>query len=245
MALLDVAIIYWSIGRALGSACRNNPEGDMFGHITDLGKTQDDPNSRGYQTREAMDYHCDQCDLVGLLCVRPAKQGGVSKLASSVAMYNALLAENPRFVQLLSAPFYWTKHGEHTPEELPYYQSPVFNFLNGKLCTSFGPKHIYKGHQLPGTPPLTQEQKQALQRAEEIADELHVEMELQAGDMQFVNNYVALHTRSAYIDYEEPARKRLLWRLWLMNDRLRSRTDYAKQWAKGVTAGNTTQQIRL
>ena len=75
---LTAAIIYWGVGAHLGSATPNNPEGDMFGHITDLGKTQSDPNSRGYQTRELMDYHCDQCDIVGLLCIRTAKSGGVS-----------------------------------------------------------------------------------------------------------------------------------------------------------------------
>ncbi len=245
MDLLDVAIIYWAIGKHLGTACPNNPEGDMFGHITDLGKTQSDPHSRGYQTREAMDYHCDQCDIVGLLCIREAKQGGISKLTSSVAMYNTLLKEDPRLVEVLCEPFYWTKHGEHAAGELPYYKSPVFNFLEGKLCTSFGPKHIYKGHELPDTPTLTAEQKMAIQRAEEIADELHFAMELKPGDMQFVNNYVSLHTRSSFIDHDDPARKRLLWRLWLMNDSVRCRTDYAKQWARGVSTGNSRAQIRL
>lgn len=192
-----------------------------------------------------MDYHCDQCDIVGLLCIRSAKEGGVSKLTSSVAMYNTLLKENPRFVEVLSEPLCWTKHGEHAPDEAPFYQSPVFNFLGGKLCTSFGPKHIYKGHQLEDTPALTSEQQQALARAEAIADELHIEMALQPGDMQFVNNYVSLHTRSAYVDFDEPTHKRLLWRLWLMNDGLRSRTDYAKQWAKGVSLGSANAHIRL
>ena len=86
---------------------------------------------------------------------------------------------------------------------------------------------------------------QALKRAEEIADEQHIEMELERGDMQFVNNYVALHTRSAYIDHEEPTQKRLLWRLWLMNDNLRERTGYSKQWLNGVELGNRQVQIRI
>lgn len=242
---INVAIIYWAIGRHLGDARPNNPEGDMFGHITDLGKTQADPHSRGYQTREAMDYHCDQCDLVGLLCIRTAREGGMSKVASSVAMYNALLRDHPEYAQVLTEPFYWTKHGEHAPHEDPYYTSPVFNFLGGRLCTSFGPKHIYKGHDLPGTPPLTAVQRAAIEAAEDIADRIHYGMWLEPGDIQFVNNYVSLHTRSAYVDHDHPDQKRLLWRLWLMNSDLRDRTDYAKQWEKGVQTGQRFSRIRL
>ncbi|MEP0944178.1 MAG: TauD/TfdA family dioxygenase [Rhizobiaceae bacterium] len=245
MELIDVATIYWGIGRHLGVATPNNPEGDMLGHITDLGKTQSDPNSRGYQTREAMDYHCDQCDIVGLICIRAARQGGVSKVSSSVAMYNAMLNRHPDYAGALTDALYWTKHGEYGAGELPYYTSPVFNFFDGQLCTSFGPKHIEKGHALPETPAMTELQANALRVAEEIAHEQRCEMVLEPGDMQFVNNYVTLHTRSDYVDFDDPARKRLLWRLWLMNDDLRPRTAYAEQWSKGVNVGEANDNSRI
>ncbi len=242
---LDAAIIYWGVGRHLGEATPNNPEGDMFGHITDLGKTQKDANSRGYQTRELMDYHCDQCDIVGLLCIRTAKSGGRSMVSSSVAMYNELLRRHPALAAALTEPLCWTKHGEFAQGDRPYYESPVFNFFDGRISTSFGPKHIVKGHDLPETPPLTAVQRDAIRTAEEIAHEQRYEMELQKGDMQFVNNYVSLHTRSEYEDYDDPARKRLLWRLWLMNPDLRHRTAYSMQWQGGVKLGAGHTQIRL
>ena len=241
----DIASIYWGIGLHLGDATPNNPEGDMFGHITDLGKSQANPNSRGYQTREAMDYHCDQCDIVALMCIRTAKSGGESRVASSVAMYNTLVEQYPNYAQTLTEPFYWTKHGEYSNGELPYYKSPIFNFCDGQLSTSFGPKHILKGHDLPGAPALTDHQLEAIRVAEEIADQTKLSMALEPGDMQFLNNYVALHTRSAYKDHDDPARKRLLWRLWLMNPDLRARTDYSRQWLNGVGLGGDNNQIRL
>jgi alpha-ketoglutarate-dependent taurine dioxygenase len=40
-------------------------------------------------------------------------------------------------------------------------------------------------------------------------------MDLRAGDMQFVNNHVTLHSRTQYADHPEPARRRDLIRLWL------------------------------
>lgn len=245
LELIDVATIYWGIGLHLGQATPNNPDGDMFGHITDLGKTQKDPNSRGYQTREAMDYHCDQCDIVGLLCIRPAKSGGVSKVASSINMYNELLRTHPKHAQVLTQPLYWSKLGEYADGDKPYYKSPVFNFLDGKICVSFGPKHIEKGHDLPDASPLTELQRDAIRIAEDIANQYRYDMELESGDMQFLNNYVALHTRSAYVDHDNPKLKRLLWRLWLMNPDLRPRTDYTKNFQNGVRLGKQNNQIRL
>lgn len=243
LELIDIAIIYWAIGLHLGQATPNNPEGDMLGHITDLGKTQKDPNSRGYQTREAMDYHCDQCDIVGLICLRAAKSGGVSKVSSSIAMFNEMIRTHPEHAQVLTQPLCWSKLGEYADGEEPFYQSPVFNFLEGKLCVSFGPTHIEKGHALPNVPPLTPLQREAIRVAEDIADQQHCAMVLEPGDMQFLNNYVALHTRTAYDDHDDPALKRLLWRLWLMNPDLRPRTDYARNFQNGVQA--QVKQIRL
>ena len=160
-------------------------------------------------------------------------------------MYNALLEQHPEYAEALTEPLYWTKHGEYADGDLPYYQSPVFNFFDGKICTSFGPKHIEKGYKLPGTPELTELQLSAIRKAEEIAHEQRFEMTLEQGDMQFANNYVTLHTRSEYEDYDDPERKRLLWRLWLMNPDLRHRTAYSMQWQGGVKLGAGVQQIRI
>jgi hypothetical protein len=245
MDALEAAIIYWGIGRHLGAACSNNPEGDMLGHVTDLGKTQKDPSSRGYQTREEMAYHCDQSTLVGLLCVRTPRSGGLSKIASSVAVYNEMLRRDPRAVALLSGTFCWTKHGEKDAGERNCYESPVFNFLDGKLCTAFGPTHILKGHQLPGVPPLTQAQRDAIQLAKDIAEEQHYSITLQLGDMQFLNNLVAMHTRTEYEDWPDPQRKRLLWRLWLVAPDIRPSTPYIRQWGEGVRVSSTRERIVL
>ena len=84
LTLLEAAIIYWGVGQHLGVAQSNNREGDMIGHVLDAGKDYRDPNHRGYQTRAALDYHCDQTDLVCLMCINEAKTGGFSKLVSSI-----------------------------------------------------------------------------------------------------------------------------------------------------------------
>lgn len=242
---LDAAIIYWGIGRHLGVATSNNPEGDMLGHVTDLGKTQKDANSRGYQTREEMAYHCDQSTLVGLLCVRTPRSGGQSRIASSVSVYNTLVERSAAHAAVLCRPYCWTKHGEANPGEPGYYESPVFNFLDDKLCVSLGPTHMVKGHQVAGAPPMTDEQREALEEAKAIAHAQHFSMELRRGDMQFLNNEVVVHTRTAYEDWEDPGKKRLLWRLWLNAYDVRPATPYIKQWGVGVKVNSTLERIVL
>ena len=37
-------------------------------------------------------FHTDRCDVVALLCVRKARAGGISKVVSSLAVRNAILA---------------------------------------------------------------------------------------------------------------------------------------------------------
>ena len=245
MEPLDAAVIYWGIGRHLGIASSNNPEGDMLGHVTDLGRSHKDSLVRGYQTREEMAFHCDQSTLVGLMCVRTPKSGGLSKISSSVAMYNELLKRSPEAIPLLSQPFCWTKHGEMNEGECPYYESPIFNFIDGVLCTSFGPTHIVKGHMLPEAPDLTDAQREALALAKKIADELHFGMELRLGDMQFLNNSVVVHTRDEYEDWPDTARKRLLWRLWLIAPEIRPSTPYINQWSAGIKVRSTSERIVL
>lgn len=242
---LDAAIIYWAIGSHLGAACSNNPQGDTLGHVTDLGKTQKDPNSRGYQTREELNFHCDQSSIVGLLCVRTAKAGGISKIASSVAVYNELLRRDAACAAALSQPLCWSKHGEVNEGERGFYESPVFNFNDGMLCTSFGPTHIAKGHEIDGAPPMTELQRRAIGLVKSISEELHYAMPFQPGDIQLLNNFVVFHSRTEYEDWPDPARKRLLYRLWLIAPDIRPLTPYVMQWKAGVKLRGTKERIVL
>ena len=162
-SLLETAIIYWAMGLYIGQPMSNNSEGDMVGHVVNAGKNYNDPRHRGYQTNATMDYHCDQTDLVTLLCINTAKSGGTSKLASSIAIYHELMRRQPELVEVLREPYCWTKHSEKNDSESNYYESPVFNFKDGRMSTSFGPQHTIKGHALPEAPDMTSKQKIAME----------------------------------------------------------------------------------
>ena len=121
----------------------------------------------------------------------------------------------------------------------------MFNFLDDKFSVAFGTKHMETGHLLPEAPDLTEAQAESMKLAEEIYEELHYAMDLEQGDMQFVNNSVALHTRTAFEDWPEPERKRLLWRLWLVAPDMRPPTPYIKHWRGGLHLEGTKCKGRV
>jgi hypothetical protein len=68
-----------------------------------------------------------------------------------------------------------------------------------------------------GVPQLTAAQHAALDRLDEVLrrPDLMYTMQLAPGDMQILNNHVTLHSRTEFEDYDDPALKRTLFRLWL------------------------------
>jgi redox-sensitive bicupin YhaK (pirin superfamily) len=70
---------------------------------------------------------------------------------------------------------------------------------------------------MPGVAPLTPEQTQALAMLDALLrrEDLMYAMWLQPGDVQLMNNHAAIHSRTEFEDHEDPAARRLLFRLWL------------------------------
>ena len=66
-------------------------------------------------------------------------------------------------------------------------------------------------------PPLTERQRDAMDLLDTVLrrPELMYSMHLRPGDMQILSNHATLHSRTDFENHEDPARKRLLFRLWL------------------------------
>ncbi|WP_168788918.1 TauD/TfdA family dioxygenase [Paraburkholderia aromaticivorans] len=64
---------------------------------------------------------------------------------------------------------------------------------------------------------MTDKQREAIDLVTQLAEseEFAVSMKFEPGDMQFVNNYVCVHGRTAFEDYKDEGLKRHLFRLWL------------------------------
>lgn len=214
----QMGIIFCGIGKYLGQAITQNAEGDLLGHVRNEGLKYGEKDVRGYQTDAKLRFHCDNCDVVGLMCVRPAKSGGLSQISSSMAIYNQILEKNPDLLGLLYDGFYHDLRGEQphgTPPVTPN-KIPVFSHFEGKLSCRYVGSTIYLAAKRMGYI-FSKREAEVLGLFECLAesDELRYDMELQQGDMQFLNNHVTLHSRTAFEDYEDPKQGRYLLRLWL------------------------------
>lgn len=206
------------IGAWLGVARPQNRAGHLLGHVYDLGEDSRDPKTRLYRTNARQRFHIDSCDVVGLLCLRPAKHGGASAVASSVAVADAIARERPDLHAVLEEPFVYDRKGEVPDGKGPWYRIPIVHRHDGLTSVFFARDFIESAQRrFPEVPRLTPAQIEAMDRVEQLAesDEFRVDMAFEPGDMQFVHNHVVLHARTAYEDWPEPARKRHLLRLWL------------------------------
>jgi hypothetical protein len=212
----ETAVAFFGLGAHLGAARPQNAQGHVLGHVKDLGKSAGDPDVRLYQTHERQGYHTDSCDVVGLLCLRPAKAGGLSSLVSSVTLYNELRWRRPDLLACLFEPIETDRRGEVADGQAPYFRIPVFNWYAGLLSAIYQRTYIDSARRFVGAP-LAPRQRDALDLFDALADDprLHLAMEFRPGDVQLVHNHTLLHDRTAFEDWPEPGRKRHLLRLWL------------------------------
>ncbi|HEY0646745.1 TauD/TfdA family dioxygenase [Phenylobacterium sp.] len=229
------AKVYWALGRHMGRAISQNTDGDLIGHIRDTGA---DPSAYGvrlYKTRAEQDFHTDAADMIGLFCLKTARSGGVSRIVSSPTIYNRLLVERPDLAPVLFEPFPFDTQGQHKPGDRPWFDLPLCRYADGRLRTFFVPWYIRESQQHAEAPRLTRAQEEAVAFIERTANDpdLYLDMDFRPGDIQFLKNAAVLHKRTAYEDWDEPARKRHLLRLWLVEPRFSAGDEFLR---RGVAA---------
>ena len=236
----QAAIAFLIIGVHLGNLRMQNAEGHLLGHVRDLGRSSDDPNTRIYQTRERQTHHTDSCDVVGLLCLRSAKSGGLSSLVSSTTIFNEIRRRRPDLLKVLMEPIETDRRGEVPEGSKPYFTIPVFNYHEGLVSAIYQRQYIESARRFPDVPPLTSQQIEALDLLDELANDpkLNLMMELEPGDIQLVHNHTILHDRTAFDDYPEPERKRHLLRLWVAPYEARVLPDIYAERFGSITPGD-------
>ena len=230
----QAAVAFMGMGTYFGARLSQNAAGHVLGHVKDLGFDYDDPKARGYQTAAAMGFHTDPCDFVSLMCLRTAQSGGESRVVSSINIYNEMLRRRPDLVHELTQDFYWTRHGEVAPGEEPFYRMPVFSFVDGYFSGRGISSHILKAQSLPGVPPFTQAQREAIDLFRALTQELAADVPFQEGDFQILSNHVMLHSRRPFDDWEKVEEKRHLLRLWLSNPGCRPVPQLVREGFSGI-----------
>ena len=211
------ATIFCGIGAHIGSTRSQNADGHILGHVRDIGADANDPNSRIYQTCERQTFHTDSADVVGLLCIREAKEGGKSLLVSAETIYNRMKQECPDLLEKLFDPIATDRRGEIPDGAKPYMEIPVLSWYEGNLTVFYQRQYIDSAQRFDGAMCLSPEHVEALDMFDALANdpELCFGMQLQPGDMQFVYNHSQLHDRTGFLDWPDPSQRRHLMRLWL------------------------------
>jgi hypothetical protein len=223
--------IWFGLGSHLGQPVFQNRHGELMREIRDEGR---DVGERYGQipardggagvvlssyartlSNGPLRFHTDRCDAVGLLCVGQARRGGVSKLASSVAVHNEMLRRRPDLAEALYHDVHRSRFGEEAEKPEGVYPLPIFGVREGKFTSHYSLTYIEIAQMVPGVPPLTAAQREAIALLAALAEELCFEMRFAPGDMQLLNNHVVYHARTAFEDDTGTSDVRCLYRLWL------------------------------
>jgi hypothetical protein len=225
----EMEMIYWGIGMHLGAPWPQNQYGHVLGDVTDQGVEPAAPTSRGNEIGKiAFPYHSDGSDLVGLLCLQKAKSGGTSTVANALSIHNDLVREAPELAAALYEPQPFDFRGAEPKGAKRWYELPVFTNWNGRLFVRYIRPYILASQRFEDAPRIGEQAERAMKRVDEMTQDknYNVFMDLEPGDMQFINNYHVLHARTAYEDDREAGLIRHLKRIWLSTDYLKDRPDY-------------------
>lgn len=210
-------LLSWAIGLHTGVPRPQGKASHYISAVRNEGTDYRSSTGRGYSSNSELDFHVDGADIVTLACYNAAREGGQSMVTSSVTAHDQLQAERPDLAALMHRDFHFSRQAEQAPDEGPFYGQPIFDEAGGRLFTKWNRNRVQSAQKLEGVPPLSDAQREAMDKLDEILrrPELMFQMWLEPGDLQILNNHVMLHSRTNFVDFDEPERRRLLFRLWL------------------------------
>ena len=213
----SIAVMFMLFGSLIGSLRSQNAAGHLLGHVTDVGADVDDPATRIYQTNQRQTFHTDSTDAVGLLCLRTAKEGGVSMVVSVDAVHERLAEEAPELAARLFEPIATDRRNEQPDGELPWFEIPVLSPSSDGVTGIYQRQYIDSAQRFEDAPRPDKETLLALDAFDAIMNDptMRFQMDLAPGDMQFVHNHSLLHDRTGFIDHDDPELRRYLLRVWL------------------------------
>jgi alpha-ketoglutarate-dependent taurine dioxygenase len=209
---------YWVLGQLIAQPVAQKWDGTMIYDVTDTGR-QYGYGVRGSWTNVELSFHTDNSfavappDYVGLLCLMPAREGGISRFCSLYTVHNEMLRRYPRQLARLYRPFYYDRQAEHAPDDPKVSRVPCFTYEGGRLRARFSPGLAKKGYALMETP-LDAEAADAFDALADVMKDTRLWMQftIERGQLQYLNNQEFAHYRSEFKDDE--TRKRHLIRLW-------------------------------
>ena len=219
----DLRILYRAIGSYFGEAVSQNWKGELLGLVQAVGGAA---SGRVYATSGPLRQHSDRIDILSLLSVRMAREGGASTFASSLLVWDRIAAERPEFVPVLTRGFPQFRNGEQADGDPPItpWRVPIFGERDSlRSCLFSGNSNKDYVEKYGGYTLTTQEAEAMALLARYLADPaMIITLQLEPGEAVFLNNYEVTHGRTRFEDDGGPD-GRLLFRLWLEGDPERPR----------------------
>jgi alpha-ketoglutarate-dependent taurine dioxygenase len=228
----EAETVYWLLASIVARPVAQKLDGTMIYDVHDTGQ-QALPGSgiRPDKTNIEIRFHIDNAynttppEIVGLLCLRTARSGGVSRVLSFHTVHNELLARHKAVLPRLYQPFWFDRQREFFPGEPDTFFAPVFEDDGEELKARFSVHQINSGYAMKGRP-LDNEGAAALAATLEVFEDpnLSIDFEFRPGEIQFVDNRTLGHSRTEFEDWPDPERRRHLVRIWLRDHGRRAYT---------------------
>jgi hypothetical protein len=209
--------IIWGLSVHLGLPEPQDFLKNLMHSVTNTGKrVETSESTRGYETDDELRFHNDGGDAFMLLCLKTAREGGISKLMSVGTLFNAILARRPDLAEVLQQPFYFDARAQN-PLAKKVQIVPVFVEHEGLLNVLYKRRYIETAQRFDDVPRLTPLQREALDLFDKMCADptLHLAFTMEPGDIQIGNNYALLHSRTSYQDHDDVSLRRHLLRVWL------------------------------
>lgn len=212
----DVWRMYWGIASHFGIAVSQNIHGHLQGKVTVQPGLV---GGRVYGTSEIAPLHSDRIDILSLLCVNTAVSGGENAFISLLKVWELIEAERPDLFAILQRGFPQVRNGEQPEGCAPVtpYRVPIFGEAAGLRSCYVGGNAMLAHQQKHFAEILLDEDCEALEYLAAVMarPELQLHQMLEPGEAVFINNMELAHSRTAFVDGDEPRERRLLLRLWL------------------------------
>jgi alpha-ketoglutarate-dependent taurine dioxygenase len=213
--------VWWLLASLVARPVAQKWDGTSIYDVTDLGK----PPGNGVRpdvTNYEQNFHTDNSynnvppHYVGLLCLRTAREGGVSGIVSFATAHEEMQRRHPELLDRLFQPYFFDRQREHAPGDVMTTFHPMLTREDGRLTARLSHFQVKNGYKLAGKP-LDNQGAAALDAFEAILNEegLSARFLFEPGQIQLIDNRALGHKRTAFKDWPEADRKRLLIRLWL------------------------------
>ena len=218
----EATAIYWLFAQLVGRPVAQKwSDGRMIYSVTDLGR----PSGNGVRpdvTNEEQSFHTDNSynilppDHVGLLCLRPAAEGGLSRIVNMLAVLEIMNDQYPHFVPRLRQPYFFDRQREHSDTEQKTIFAPLLCNEAEGLRVRVSRNLIYQGYNLAAKK-IDSVGEAALDAFFSVIDDpkMYIEFRFEPGQIQFLNNRLIGHKRTSFKDSSEIGMKRKLCRVWL------------------------------